>query len=62
VSKVLQHLKLKGNITALSLKDLTFRLVMLLTLANADGASDVWALDVKFLPMTLEMPVSDWLL
>ena len=54
VSKVLQHLKSKGNIAALSLKDLTFRLVMLLALANADRASDLWALDVKFLSMTSE--------
>jgi len=54
VSKVLQHLKSKGDIAALSLKDLTFRLVMLLALANADRASDLWALDVKFLSMTSE--------
>ena len=47
VSKVLQHLKSKGNITALLLKDLAFRLVMLLVLANADRASDLWVLEVK---------------
>ena len=54
VSKVLQLLKSKGDIAAFSLKDLTFRLVMLLALANADRASDLWALDVKFLSMTSE--------
>ena len=47
VSKVLQFLEEKGNTESLSMKDLTYKLVMLVALANADRASDLCALDIR---------------
>ena len=54
VSKVLQFLEEKGNTESLSMKDLTYKLVMLMALANADRASDLCALDIRFLCLSTD--------
>ena len=52
VKQVLDFLKQKGPTADLSVKDLTLKLSMLLALSNADRASDLCALDVRYLSLT----------
>ena len=52
VKQVLDFLKRKGDSESLSIKDLTLKLAMLLALLNADSASDLCALDVRYLSLT----------
>lgn len=52
VKQVLNFLKNKGETADLSTKDLTLKLAMLLALSNADRASDLSALDVRYLAFT----------
>ena len=55
VSEVVQHIRERmGNNTELSLKDLSLKLVALLALSNAPRASDIAALDIKFLQISPE--------
>ena len=49
---MLDFLKQKGPTADLSVKDLTLKLSMLLALSNADRASDLCALDVRYLSLT----------
>ena len=49
---MLDFLKQIGPTVDLSVKDLTLKLSMLLALSNADRASDLYALDVRYLSLT----------
>ena len=52
VKQVLDFLKQKGETADLSIKDLTLKLAMLMALSNADRASDLCALDVRYFSLT----------